>query len=444
MTFSLPVSQAGTRTSAVTRSGLAGLTMLDVMLGFILMGPLAVLTVAGRTPSLYWIDVVIVIFSAFALSRAWAQPTDRTFRLPPAVVWAIVYVLICAASLLITQDILVSIATLKLRTLPIAVFLLASRQIKSRSDIDHFFQALAWFGLALAAISLYNWYKFSTGLLVLSDEFGEKDMLQLSFGRSNYLASMFVVLIPPMIAVIQDRRKKLAFLLHGFALVLVVTALLFTQSRGSLISLTVGLIAWAFLTFSSAFTARKVFTGLAVVLLLVMTTIFLWDKIPEGVRLGLTAAFGLLWSEAARGNLGGGRTELWVAALQGAWHSSFFGIGLGNQAIFYAQQQMTPSAHSVYLETLLETGIVGVIALFGFLYVFGRTLWRLWKECPPSDRRFVGAMLATFVTALVNISQEPSFWGPQYSCLFWMMMGVIYAWRRMNAAARATPAPEVP
>ena len=225
-------------------SGLAGLTSLDVMLAFILMGPLAVLIVAGRTPSLYWIDIAIVLFSAVALSKAWASPTERTFRLPPAAVWAIVYVLICAASILITQDILVSIATLKLRTLPIAVFLLASRQIKTRSDIDHFFRALVWFGCALAVISLYNWYKFSTGVLVLSDEFGEKDMLQLSFGRSNYLASMFVVLIPPMIAMIPDRRKKLAFLLRGVALLLVVVALLFTQSRGSLISLTVGLIAW--------------------------------------------------------------------------------------------------------------------------------------------------------------------------------------------------------
>jgi O-antigen ligase len=441
MTVSLPVSQADTRTSAKARSGLAGITMLDVMLAFILMGPLAVLTVAGRTPSLFWIDVVIVVFSAFALSMSWAKPTDRTFRLPPAVAWAILYILICAASLLITQDILVSIATLKLRTLPIAVFLLASRQIRNRSDVDHFFHSLAWFGLALAAISLYNWYKFSTGVLVLSDEFGEKDMLQLSFGRSNYLASMFVLLIPPMIAVIQNRRKKLAFLVHGVALVLVVIALLFTQSRGSLISLTVGLLAWVFLSFSSAFTARKVFAALAVVILVVATTIFLWEKIPDAVRLGLTAAFGLLWSEAARGNLGGGRTELWVAALKGAWDSRLFGIGLGNQAIFYARQQMTPSAHSVYLETLLETGIVGVIALFGFLYVFGKTLWSLWKECPPSDRRFVGAMLATFVTAMVNISQEPSFWGPQYSCLFWMMMGVVYAWRRVGAA-RATPTPE--
>jgi O-antigen ligase len=418
--------------------------MLDVMLGFILLGPLAVLTVAGRTPSLYWIDVVIVIFSAFALSKAWAEPTDRTFRVPSAVAWSILYILICAASLLITQDILVSIATLKLRTLPIAVFLLASRQIKQRRDIGHFFQSLAWFGLAIAAISLYNWYKFSTGLLVLSDEFGEKDMLQLSFGRSNYLASMFVVLIPPMIGLMQHRSKKLMFLLNGVALALVVIALLFTQSRGSLISLTVGLLAWAYLSMSSSFTAKKVVMGLAVVTVLVFSTIFLWEQIPEAVRLGLSAAFSLLWSEAARGNLGGGRTELWVAALQGAWHSSFFGIGLGNQAIFYARQQMTPSAHSLYLETLLETGIVGVVALFGFLYVFGKTLWRLWKECPPSDRRLVGAMLATFVTALVNISQEPSFWGPQYSCLFWMMMGVVYAWRRINLRSRAAPTPEAP
>jgi O-antigen ligase len=159
--------------------------------------------------------------------------------------------------------------------------------------------------------------------------------------------------------------------------------------------------------------------------------IFIWFRIPEEVRSDLSMTFGLLFTDFSQGNYGGGRTELWIAAIKGAWNSDLFGIGLGNEMFFYSREQMTPWAHNLYLETLLETGLVGLVALLGVLFAFWKTCWRLWKFVPRADRPFAGALLTAFVTALINNAQEPSFWGPQYSCLFWMMMGVAYAWSRM-------------
>lgn len=434
MTLTLPIEgRRGSRTRAA-RFPVTRFTKLDAMLAFILLGPLAILQVAGRTPSLYWIDVAIVVFSTVAFAKTCAQPAGFAFRVPPAILWAIVYVLICAASLLLTEDPLLGIATLKLRIMPIAAFLLASRRVRTQPDIEHFFNSLIWFGFALAAIALYNWYRFSSGALVLSDELGPKDMLQLAFGRSNYLASMFAILIPTMIVFAREKRRLASRLSYTGALLLVSVALVFTQSRGAMISLALGLTSWALFGFARAPSPRKVIKSLFLLTSGLVAGVLIWHKMPDDIRVGLDTGFSLFWSDASRGNYGGGRTELWVAAIKGAWQAHLFGIGLGNQAIWYARAGMTPSAHSLYLETLLETGIVGLVALLGILYAFGIILWRIWASCPVRDHRMVGALLGTFVTSLINVSQEPSFWAPQYSCLFWMIMGVAYSWRRIQLA----------
>ncbi len=418
--------------AVVERSWLRGLTRLDAILLAILFGPFTVLQIAGRTPSIYWVDVVIGILAFVSFAKLCARPGESSFRVPRVILWAFAYTLIAATSLLLTEDPLASIATLKLRIMPIGVFFLARRYGRSLPAIDGFFRSVIAFGCALSAIALYNWYGFSSGAQLLGEELGPKDMLQLSFGRSNYLASILVLIIPTAIAFIRRRKRRPLGLAYLSALVLISIALIFTQSRGALISLAFGFMAWGFFGLASAFSVRMVVSMLFAIIATLMAGLFLWSKIPEEVRIGLATAFGLLWSDARLGNYGGGRTELWLAAINGAWQSNLLGIGLGNQRAWYAGAGLTPSAHNLYLETLLETGLIGLIALLGILHGFGATIWRIWKNRSRRERPLAGALLATFVIALVNAAQEPSFWGPQYSCLFWLMMGVAYSWQNVQ------------
>ncbi|HVF39138.1 MAG TPA: hypothetical protein VM939_04495, partial [Gemmatimonadaceae bacterium] len=80
----------------------------------------------------------------------------------------------------------------------------------------------------------------------------------------------------------------------------------------------------------------------------------------------------------------------------------------------------------------METGIVGLFTLLGILAGFAAKLWWLWKNCTEREHPMAGALLTTFVIALINVAQEPSFWGPQYSCLFWMTMGIAYSWKQVS------------
>jgi len=431
MTLTIPLSDSGGRHTHLQGWRFGGLTKLDVILASILLGPLTVLQIAGRTPSVYWVDVIVAVFAIGAFAKTCVRPDEGSFRLPRVAVWAIAYALLGAASMVLSDDLLASIALLKLRIVPIAVFFLTIRTIGTKTKIENCFRNIVVFGCVLAAIGLYNWYMFASGLQVLGEEYGPKDMLQLSFGRSNYLASMFVLIIPIGVAFIRMRKGRLSSIAFLGALLLVTIALVFTQSRGALISLSLGFMAWGLLSLFRSFSGRKVAATAMTIGLVLASAPFFWGKMPEDVRVGLETAFNLWWSEARLGNYGGGRTELWVAAVRGAWQSNFLGIGLGNEAIYYSQAGLTQSAHNLYLETLLQTGIVGFVLLMGVLFGFGATLWRLWKKSPAADRPLVGAVLATFVIALVNNAQEPSFWGPQYSCLFWMLMGACYSWRRL-------------
>jgi putative inorganic carbon (HCO3(-)) transporter len=322
--------------------------------------------------------------------------------------------------------------------MPLLVFLIACRQPHTEKDVDHFLRSVVLFGAALALSSLYSWYQFFAGMRLLAEDLGPKDMLQTSFGRSNYLASIFVIILPLNLVFLYRSKRLRNVLLNAGCLLLIVIALIFTESRGAMISLVAGLLAWGALSLARSISVRRIMIAAAIVVAVPTIVVLGWPYIPEDVRTGLSVTFGVLAQQAGEGNVGGGRTDLWLAAIKGALSSDLVGIGLGNQAAWLTSIGLDASAHSLYLETLLETGIVGLIALLGILFTFAKTLWRLWQVVDRRSRPIAGALIASFLTALVNISQEPSFWAPQYSYVFWMMMGVAYAWLRLETGEPST------
>ncbi|HVF38661.1 MAG TPA: O-antigen ligase family protein, partial [Gemmatimonadaceae bacterium] len=392
MTLSIPLGKRSRRTIAMDRSLLPRFTRFDAILLAILFGPLTVLQVAGRTPSLYWVDVILAVLAFTAFAKVAARPSEDSFRVPRVMLWAFAYVLVAGVSMLLSDDVLVSIANLKLRIMPVAAFFLACRYARSVLDIERFFRSVVAFGAALSAVALYNWYRFSSGLQILSEDLGPKDMLQLSFGRSNYLAGILVLIIPTIIAFLRRRKTRASGLAYLGALLIISLALIFAQSRGAMISLALGMIAWGLFGLARRFSIRTVLNTLLGVAAILILSRLLWSRVPEDVRIGLTTAFSILWADALRGNYGGGRTELWVGAIRGALESNLLGIGLGNQAGWYSRAGMTSSAHNLYLETLMETGIVGLFTLLGILAGFAATLWWLWKNCTEREHPMAGAL----------------------------------------------------
>jgi hypothetical protein len=114
---------------------------------------------------------------------------------------------------------------------------------------------------------------------------------------------------------------------------------------------------------------------------------------------------------------GSHRYQYWVTAVHAFEHKPIDGIGPGTYEFYWAQHgpfyEFIRNAHSLYLETLAETGIIGFLPIIGFLLtvlIVGvvRSL-----RAPPLARVSVAAATAMFAAFLVSAGYD---WMWQLSC----------------------------
>lgn len=98
---------------------------------------------------------------------------------------------------------------------------------------------------------------------------------------------------------------------------------------------------------------------------------------------------------------GSGRYQLWKAAVEANHSAPLTGIGPGTFEYYWAEHGTRPGfvrdAHSLYLEVLAESGIVGLVLVLGFLsapFVIGAI--RLWHVAPQRRTAFAGALSGCF------------------------------------------------
>ena len=107
---------------------------------------------------------------------------------------------------------------------------------------------------------------------------------------------------------------------------------------------------------------------------------------------------------------GSHRYQYWQAAIAGFHSSELHGIGPGTFEFWWARHnsvsQFVRNAHSLYIETLAELGIVGalqVVGLFGILLVLG-TVRAL--RAPPSTRYALAVAVAAFAVFAVSAAYD--------------------------------------
>ena len=128
------------------------------------------------------------------------------------------------------------------------------------------------------------------------------------------------------------------------------------------------------------------------------------------------------WSQ---GNLAGNRHDIWLAGLSHVFDHPIFGIGLGNQNVMKNQLGMGETTHNLYLDTLLELGLTGLLTLSVVLVGVWRRIYTEWQfERDQDIEPILAGVLTILFIGLINAFQEPSFWGAQYSILFWFLMGI--------------------
>lgn len=403
--------------------GLRPVYQIDIMLLSMIVGPVA-FSIAGRTPNLFWVDVVLIALVAFRLLKSSMQGNMLRFRAPPGLGWMTLYVVCILSTLPMAVDFLYSIAVAKLYIMPLILFMLSYSMVRTEKDVQHLLVVMNIIGAILGAFALYNWWQFYTGFVELQSGFAAKDMIQTVTGRSNTVAGVSVLLMPTSIFLLSRNRLELR-ILGIVSLALLVLSVVFAMSRAAIISAMVGVVLWLLIQCS-----RRYFPTFKRVLALIILMAFIMSIVcylfPKDFQQHLVEKFTSALIDPKGDSSSNSRLERWQIILTHIPQAPL-GIGVGNYVYLLSDSNISigGSAHNLYLETLNEVGLVGFFALLGLLFVLGRYMFRLLKTSATEEQRLLSSsLIMAYAIYLVNVFFEPNYYSVVFTYLFWTMMGM--------------------
>ena len=227
-------------------------------------------------------------------------------------------------------------------------------------------------------------------------------------GEKNFYALILVVLLPLAISRFSAERSPLVRLLALVLCIPILGGALLTYSRGA------GVAALAMLA------VMVVLGGLRLKYVLIMgiiAAVVLMVVVPDyAYRIStVTSVFELLSGNpsAAGGSVQGRATEN-LASLRIFAAHPIFGVGPGQTRLFIqaaakdiGYRALAPQrrAHDLYLETLSDNGIVGLVSYLAIVWVTLYQLWRVarrFKNTRPDIFYTVTGLLAAVITFQVN------------------------------------------
>lgn len=285
---------------------------------------------------------------------------------------------------------------------------------------------------ALSAVDPARWFS-------LSDQFGLST-------HPNELAGLICLVLPLLVSLLfgwRPSRRRVALRAALLVLVLLlVGALLYTQSRGGWIAVTGGLFvllaAWALLMPPSA--GRKVARAATLTAVLVALGLFLWAGPSRLQQLWLEPPV-----ETAVGTLTtlNYRKELWPWALAAARDFSLTGTGLGTfrEVVFRLYPvKLSPiadigHAHNIFLQTALDVGLPGLVVYVALLMLALGGAWKvatLDRQMRPAALGLLAGLVALHIFGLADALAL----GSKPGLMFWYALGLIAAMSHVAAPTR--------
>ncbi|MFQ5680523.1 MAG: O-antigen ligase family protein [Candidatus Omnitrophota bacterium] len=243
-----------------------------------------------------------------------------------------------------------------------------------------------------------------------------------SFINPNDLGSFLVTLLPLPLALLFSGigRNVKVFLAAIFFIGIAV--LLLTFSKGALAAFLLSLLFLAF-----CLRRRLVFLIFAVVIVLMFTLPLLFHGGCDWA-----SRLSSFFSDCGVKD----RIFLWRAALRMFLAHPFFGVGLGTFMENYQLYWIRPTAeisyaHNCYLQTLAETGIIGLGTFVAFLSVWVIRVCGVIRKQPPAGTKGDGfvyfsvlGLAAGLVAYLLNSFVDTNFYALPLAVLFWSVLGV--------------------
>ena len=369
--------------------------------------------VAGNPP---W--VAPTAWAAFLLALAVLRPAeaDEPRRLPAMGGALLLYLVVTVFSMLFSERASEAFPIVRSLVTGLMLFFAMTRLLRTREDVRLVLAGVAIAAAAIGAVAVDEWRTGTVSVSFYTASGALVGRASAGFGQPNSLGGYLITIVPFLLAAaLAFRRGRILF---AIALVLAVAGVYVSFSRGALVGLV--LIPFVFL--------RARWALLAVPIVVLGLAIASPALIRE--RFDTVSTSG---SEVAT------RVDFWRAA--GAiWAAHpIAGVGIGSFPDAYATSPIPgkrflpqttfeppPHAHNLFLNTLAEQGVIGLLALLTVVVAAVRTALRLRRD----DRRWIAlvgtaalaALLAAGIHNLFDVTLRE-----QIGTTFWALLGVVSA-----------------
>lgn len=309
-------------------------------------------------------------------------------------------------------------------------FLLVVLLVSCFRSLDDLVLSVELLACTISVSALYGVYQGVRGVPVKASEI-DTTLNTTGVGRvfgfydnPNNFAELLILFLPFVVALFFASTGWKRRVFYGLLALPPLLAILMTQSRSGWGGLLVAMLVFA------------VFLDWRLIPLAALAGLAVFPFLPLFLRQRVLSIFNPADTSASF------RTKIWQTmwpVIRDYWWT---GLGLGNDAVMKIAGRYilyTPSVplhcHNVFLQTWVETGILGLLSLLGFLGSLGkraiRAIVRLGpRRAPnadPHNRLFVMAGLSALSGILVTSLVEYTWYYPRVMLMFWAVAGLLLA-----------------
>ena len=387
---------------------------------------------------------------AVAVALAWSSARRlraRSRALVPVLVLAIVHVLMGVSTVLWATDRDVALTVSRFAAFDAVLMVMVALLVVDTDSLRLSLFGVVAGGAAMATLSVFQYLTgrfdqdfFGFATAPLANVVGEVDSNRIAgpIGDPNFFAQLLAVSAVLAAHLARHSRRRSHAVALWAASSICVAGVLFSFSRGGLFSLVVG---FALMSLLEPVPLHRV-VGVGVALLLVVVFVVPDDLASRLGQLkelipGVKTSQNLVNDPALRGR----QSEALVAVEQFTDHP-LLGVGAGNYKVEYQryaarlgidQRGEDRSAHSLYLETAAEHGLVGLVVLFAVIgWAIGSLRSARRRLVALGDRHGAAVLRATML-GLVTYLVGGLFLHSAFPLMLWMMLAIAIAAGRVHA-----------
>lgn len=368
------------------------------------------------------VSILVLLFVIMNVSKIKIDNSTKIF---------LFYITLILTITIFSTNIINSFSYLIVGLLSFSLFFFCLFELSSFKKIQSTIISISTVLLVVSIMSIVDLLQWNA---YYSDGLGMGRLTTL-LGRSNAYAGLLTLALPIILMFAVIERKKINKIFYLATIIVLTISLILTASKGGLLTFLIQIIlmlALLMLKFNFLKSLKVIITSFGL-----LTIVFLaFYKYIFDYIVFISARFeGILSTNSTIE-----RVEIWDAALSLFEENIIFGVGFGNFSYVYPEYN---HVHNLYLETLVEGGVIGFIPFIGIIFIILFKCTQLINSDNSATSIIGIGFFCSIFGVFFNNAFEPlhsSFLlsGFSYGWFFWLFIAMLFAMSRMKGDINAT------